>query len=460
MKRISTSKVIIILLALSFIIFGFSDENCPECWEPSGFAVKSVIVGLIWIIGGLYFRKEYLRYNKITFNIESYPILETDEATDGVPFAGYGIVKTDKPLYSPYTKTPCVYYHSVKEKLFRGGGSRDWRIVEDVVNYIQFYIEDKKGRLKVNPKNVGDHLSKFTTLSMFTIPTEVSGIKDAPYSEIDCVPVLYKKKQIIQKQKWIFPTKEIYRLSEIVLKPGTEVFVFGMVIRKNEELVLQEALGFPLIITRKSHKEYIREFRKGESMVYLSYFFASLGLILILFGFNYFWHFSKVSLIEALVIGNGALLLLSLISIYNRLITFKHRARNALSNIEVELKRRNNLVPNLVRTIKGYLKYEAEVQKIIAKIRKDIRFTPKYEKLQKDKIVDLVFVRENYPQLYASKNFQNLAKALKDIEERIVYAREFYNQTVRQFNTYLEQFPYSLVARICGLQKLNFVAVE
>jgi len=163
----------------------------------------------------------------------------------------------------------------------------------------------------------------------------------------------------------------------------------------------------------------------------------------------------------------GILAVFFVISIYNGLIVLRNNMDKAWSNIDVLLKQRSDLIPNLVETVKGYMKHEREVLTEIANMRASLAKakTPATKAGASEKIsADLktIFaVAENYPKLKANENFLELQKKLMSIENQIADRREFYNNSVLLFNTRIQIFPDSIVAGIFVMkQKEYFKATE
>lgn len=153
-------------------------------------------------------------------------------------------------------------------------------------------------------------------------------------------------------------------------------------------------------------------------------------------------------------------------TVYNSLATGKVRIKEALSGIDVQLKRRVDLVPNLVETVKGYAKHEKELIENVTKARTSLMQagTPR-EKAQSDNMLSgalksLFAVSENYPTLKASENFLELQQELSDIEAKIAYARQFYNTNVRDYNTTLANFPSGALGRMFGFKDEEFFETE
>jgi len=155
-----------------------------------------------------------------------------------------------------------------------------------------------------------------------------------------------------------------------------------------------------------------------------------------------------------------------LVGTFNSLIKFKNRTKEAWSDIDVQLKRRHNLIPNLVEAVKGYAAHEKQVFERVteARTRALAAKTPveagKAEVGLAGALKTLFAVAENYPALRASENFQKLQTDLTDTEDKIQAARRFYNGNVRDFNIKQEVFPASIVAKLFGFKKAEFFEIE
>ncbi len=150
--------------------------------------------------------------------------------------------------------------------------------------------------------------------------------------------------------------------------------------------------------------------------------------------------------------------------IYNGLIAARNKVKNAWSQIDVQLKKRYDLVPNLIETVKGYVKHEQLTLTKITELRtqamqtKDIKETMKAnEKMSKEIGGLLNVVVENYPDLKASQNFLMLQEELSGIENKIAYSRQFYNDTVMDYNNKTEMFPTNMFAKMFNFQKQGFL---
>ncbi|MCD6422235.1 LemA family protein [bacterium] len=154
------------------------------------------------------------------------------------------------------------------------------------------------------------------------------------------------------------------------------------------------------------------------------------------------------------------------VAIYNSLVALHTQVQEAWSDIEVQLKRRANLIPNLVNTVKGYAKHEKEVFEKVTQARAQVLSarTPE-ERMEAESglsraLRTLFAVAENYPQLRASENFQKLQEELRDTEDKIQAARRFYNATVRDYNIRCQTFPSNLIASLFGFKPAKLFKLE
>jgi len=453
MKRITTKSSLAVLLGIIAIIMLISGEDCDNCYSPSVMASKSIVAGFILIVGIFYFTKKYLGSENLIFNIESLPVIHTDEATSGVPFCGYGQIQSEKTIISPYTQTPCVYYHSIQE-YYTGGKNGHWVIEQNIAESTPFRISDQKGKIWVDISNFDDDFSNYK------IPIKTHTPNPAN-SEIDCLALLkqssYSKLED-NALKQVFSARR--RRTEYVLLPNSKVFTCGMISKRDNDLYLHEDYKCPLLITTKSQEQFIQEFYQGGNLVYWSYLVFFFALIIIAGGFHYFYNFSPGALGSFLFIAGISIFCAMLFSLYNRMIALKNRAFNALSNIDVELKRRIDLIPQLITIVKAYSKHEQETQLIITQSRAQKQFSATIPSEEKDtQIPALVAVIEKYPELKAAQTFDKLMAELVDTEERIAYSRSFYNKSVFKFNTLTQQFPFVIVSLVVGFKTMPYLTI-
>ena len=173
-----------------------------------------------------------------------------------------------------------------------------------------------------------------------------------------------------------------------------------------------------------------------------------------------------MGLIALVVLGAGLLVAVFLIVIYNRLIRLRAMVGEGWSGIEVQLKRRANLVPNLVETVKGYMHHERDLLEQVTRLRSQSMSAEGVTQVRQAEtalaggLARLFAVAEGYPELKASQNFQALQQQLSDIEDQIQMARRYYNGTVRNLNIAVASFPSNLVAGTFGFQTAEFFEIE
>jgi LemA protein len=161
-----------------------------------------------------------------------------------------------------------------------------------------------------------------------------------------------------------------------------------------------------------------------------------------------------------------ALIFLFVVFAYNGLVKLRNRTKEAWADIDVQLKRRYNLIPNLVETVKSYASHEKEVFQKVTEARAsamqagDMNAKKDAENALTGTLKSLFAVAENYPQLKASQNFVELQRELRDTEDKIQAARRFYNTNVRDLNIRVESFPFNMIAGVFGFKKMDLFEIE
>lgn len=157
---------------------------------------------------------------------------------------------------------------------------------------------------------------------------------------------------------------------------------------------------------------------------------------------------------------------LGIIFIYNRLVVFRNRVDNAWAQIDVQLKRRYDLIPNLVKTVQAYAAHEKEVFQNIAEARsqafnaRTVNEQGKAENGLTKALGRLIALAEGYPQLKANENFLLLQEELVGTEGKIAYARQFYNDSVMALNTKIQLFPHNLLANLFGFKQRDYLEID
>lgn len=151
-----------------------------------------------------------------------------------------------------------------------------------------------------------------------------------------------------------------------------------------------------------------------------------------------------------------------LVKIYNDLVNLKNRVKNGYSQIDVQLKRRTDLIPNLIETVKGYVAHEKGVFEEVTKARSNIMNATSVKEASEANnqltgaLKSLFAVAENYPELKSNENFVQLQNELTETEDKISYSRQFYNDTVLMYNNKCEQFPSNIIANAFNFNEADF----
>lgn len=160
------------------------------------------------------------------------------------------------------------------------------------------------------------------------------------------------------------------------------------------------------------------------------------------------------------------LILIWIVSVYNGLISSRQKVENAWSQIDVQLQRRFDLIPNFVETVKGYMKHESETFEKITALRTSwANSSTVSEKAKLDgelsgALKTIMAVSENYPDLKANTNFSELSEELRNTENKISFSRQFYNDSVTRYNTKLELFPSNIIANMFNFKSRELFAIE
>jgi len=161
----------------------------------------------------------------------------------------------------------------------------------------------------------------------------------------------------------------------------------------------------------------------------------------------------------------GAVIIVA-IGIYNSLIVLRNRCDNGWAQVDVQLRRRYDLIPNLVETVKGYAKHEREVFQKVTEARTQainagtVKEQGQAENMLNGALKTLFAVAENYPELKANQNFLMLQEELSGTESKIAYARQFYNDTVMKFNAKQQVFPANMIANMFNFKEKEYFEIE
>ncbi len=160
------------------------------------------------------------------------------------------------------------------------------------------------------------------------------------------------------------------------------------------------------------------------------------------------------------------LIIATIIGIYNNLVALKNKVKNAWSQIDVQLQRRFDLIPNLVETVKGYMGYESDVLTQVTELRTSwakagtIGEKAELDNQLSDCLKTIMAVSENYPELKADSSFLELQEELKNTENKITYSRQFYNDTVTMYNTKIQTIPTNIIAGMFNFKEEDLFKIE
>ncbi len=170
--------------------------------------------------------------------------------------------------------------------------------------------------------------------------------------------------------------------------------------------------------------------------------------------------------ILAVIVGVALLMLIFIVVLYNRLVRLRNRTQNAWAQVDVQLRRRYDLIPNLVETVKGYASHERQTFEEVTKARtaaQQAQTVP--EQAQAENVLTaaigrLFAVAEQYPQLRATENFQQLQASLQDTEQKIAVSRQVYNDTVLTYNNAIQTVPTNVIAGMFNFATREFFEIE
>ena len=167
-----------------------------------------------------------------------------------------------------------------------------------------------------------------------------------------------------------------------------------------------------------------------------------------------------------IILGIVVVLVLFVIGIYNGLVQARQKVKNAWSQIDVQLQRRFDLIPNLVETVKGYMEHESEVLTKVAELRtswansNSVKEKAELDNQLSETLKTIMALSENYPDLKANQNFAQLQQELQNTEDKISFSRQFYNDTTNMYNTKLEVVPSNIIASMFGFKPEELFKTE
>ena len=430
--------------------------------------------------------RNYILYKKI----RNTPTSTVRAAMPGIVEL-FGKAKMKSKTISPISGERCAYWRTNVEHIIETMRGETRIKVGELHSGSPFYLEDKTGKMLIDPEDANvaipsDHAYEGFFQEGFD-HSEGSITKDMLLDkkalEFLNKPECKKIKDGLLRQKGLK-----VGITEYYIAPGDMLYVLG------STQVFEGAAssaGYKNLVVKKSPPENIMfisntpESELTQSLFKSSIVTTALGLIMFAAGVfllllsmgieNAKVNIFRTRLVEmaALEICSGfALLVIGLlaafyvVSIYNGLIRLRNNIDKAWSNIDVLLKQRSDLIPNLVKTVKGYMKHEKGVLTEITRLRTSVlkaddpsKKAEASEKISKG-LKTLFAVAEKYPKLRASENFLDLQDKLTAIENQIADRREFYNNSVLLFNTRIQVIPDSIVAALLGMKQKRYFAAK
>jgi hypothetical protein len=367
-----------------------------------------------------------------------------------------GSVKSDAPLQTYLTEKPSVWYewsiseHWKKTERYRDkDGNRKtrtksgWRKVDSGGNFQSFFLKDDTGELLIEPE--GAKVDAPSNMSFSCSPTD---------------PFYYEK----GPDRAIANSTHRRRFSERSLTPNDELYILGPAKLRQEvakPMIAQSKEAKYYFISTKSESQIIRSKNVWAFIIIIFSFLAALVVPVVTISVE-----NGVEPQEAMLENPGWIFLSGLIFLavaslfyltilYNGLIRVRNRLIHAMGLIEIQLKRRHDLIPSLLKCVKGIASYETEVQELVASCRSSgANGTSREagevaEKINQGAglIRGLFVLSENYPDLSADQNYDSFMTALLDTEDRIALARQFYNDSLLALQDRLLTFPDVLVAK-------------
>jgi len=410
------SVLLPMLAPLFYWLFMFSNNL-----SPFSLFVFIVIVFAIFLL--IRIATNYPAWRKtdsFIYLIAKQPIVSVNSCTVGNNAQVVGVIEAKENYSIKVNNIFCVFHHYL-----------DYAGIINVINTartIPFYVRDDTGRIRVEIKT-----QKHERLDR---KGNVIGIDELPnYTNSD-----------IDAFRYSSSNEEDERSNNYFLPEGITVLVNGFVYEKDGEKVISAHEHYPFVITTKNKGEYLQDYYYGEDFFLTSNYLILISVIALCFaGAIFLSTFSYLILLIAPIL---VLIVLGrmVYSAYNRMVELQTRCTNSKMQIDIESKKRIELIPELEKMAKVHAKYEKGINLVIAQTRA-LKLD---NKNNKDALLALV---EKYPQIKSDASFKHLFSSLVQIEDNIAYFRAFYNKTATKFNTLISLAPINLLAKSTGFKE-------
>ncbi len=389
-----------------------------------------IVVGAAFLIGGATVTGG-IRRVRFKRCIENLPTSRTAAAAYGLCELK-GIIELDsdeEPLKGPLTSMPCVQYHYVVKERRRSGKKTTWVTIVDERQSRPFLCVDSEGRMKIEPAGAKVYTEHVSRKHMGKWRYEETRLE---------------------------LNDPLYAIGECVIDP-----------EKGDELQLQKPDGdYPFIISNMTENRVMRKVA-AIGVVFLNFAFSAFLLTaLVLFGLS--GSFAATDYLASALVTPVFMTFVMLVLHYNDLVFLRERADRNWSNIDVSLKKRHDLIPNLEQVVKSYMSHENELQKAITEMRstyaqsgsRDPKSIGQFMEAEHAAASQMLAVFESYPDLKANQTISLLMAKMIGMENEIAFMRSGYNQAVETYNTRTATVPDVIFAKMFGFKEKQFISAE
>ncbi len=364
-----------------------------------------------------------------------------------------GTAESNHPLTSHLTETRCVQYQwSIHEKWSKqvtetytdsNGKTRTrtktksgWKTIDHGSDSTRFYLKDETGVIWIDPENA--EITGKTVLN-----TNVGRNHPLYYHKAPRHPVSNSDHR--------------RKFTETLIPLHEEIYIFGQTRMRNDAIAVEVVYDSeePLYIISTKPEKHLSNTYGRRYLIYLGLGLAPALLLPQLLTPS----LTPIQLLSSVTFYLTTATLGWIWIVYNSLVTLQNNVDEAWSLIDIQLKRRSNLIPNLVEIVKGIQKHEKRIHEELARLRSQTHLDP--DKKQAQGVTKAINkITEKYPELVSGEHFLSLQKLLEETEQRIALARDYYNEMTKFYNTRLETVPDKYVARLARLKQRSLLEAE
>ena len=368
------------------------------------------------------------RFIRLKRILENLPTTKTSGVVYGLTEVCGKLIpeQTEQLLTGPLSGQQCTWFNYVVKERRGSGKNTHWVTIEKDLQKQAFYCEDETGRLRVFP-NKAEVITKHLTT---------------------------KRRGKRRYYEWrLMPDDPLYLLGKADVDKT-----------HGDTLVLRDSKDNPFIISNRSEQEVMFN-KAGKGMVLLSAAVSIMFFALLLIAASS-GSFTSLDYILTTLAAPMFFILLMIVITYNDLVFLKTRCQRAWANIQVSLKKRYDLIPRLVNVVKGYADHEVTLQESLTQLRTQSRQSDSVAKVERyiaaehSLIAQLQVTVENYPELKADQTFKMLHKSLVKLENEVAMIRVGFNDAVEYYNTRIQQFPDTMLAKLGRFKRLTLLEFE